>query len=133
MQPGKAKSVGALIDAAVRGELTRAQVLRLCKDNPEVITPALLAAGKRIAEQEVVIAGLQEQTHGTVPSPSTPSGMVPIYTKPNTPKRRKKPGARQGHPGHRRMASATSGSLRSQTKSNFGSSMTEEMSPFRPS
>jgi transposase len=29
--------------------------------------------------------------------------MVPIYTKPNTPKRRKKPGARQGHPGHRRQ------------------------------
>ena len=28
--------------------------------------------------------------------------MVPIYTKPNTPKRRKRPGARQGHPGHRR-------------------------------
>jgi len=28
--------------------------------------------------------------------------MVPIYTKPNTPRRRKKPGARKGHPGHRR-------------------------------
>ena len=92
MQPGKAKSVGGLIDAAVRGELSRAQVLRFCKDNPEVIILALLAGGKRLAEQEVVIARLQEQTHGTVPSPSTPSGMVPIYTKPNTPKRRKKPG-----------------------------------------
>ncbi|MCH7994638.1 MAG: hypothetical protein IIB57_09355 [Planctomycetes bacterium] len=49
MQPGKAKSVGALIDAAVRGELTRAQVLRLCKDNPEVIILALLAAGRRLS------------------------------------------------------------------------------------
>jgi len=28
--------------------------------------------------------------------------MVPIYTKPNTPKRRKRPGAKKGHPGHRR-------------------------------
>jgi transposase len=28
--------------------------------------------------------------------------MVPVYTKPNTPKRRKRPGARKGHPGHRR-------------------------------
>ncbi|MCH9035087.1 MAG: IS66 family transposase [Planctomycetes bacterium] len=102
MQPGKAKSVGALIDAAVRGKLSRAQALRLCKDNPEVITLALLAAGKRIAEQAVVIAGLHEQARGTVPSPSTPSGMVPIYTKPNTPKRRQKSGAKQGHPGHRR-------------------------------
>ena len=93
MQPGKAKSVGALIDAAVRGELSKAQALRLWKDNPEVIILALLAAGQRIAEQEVVIAGLQEQAHGTVPSPSTPSSMVPIYAEPNTPKRRKTPGA----------------------------------------
>jgi transposase len=109
MQPGKAKSVRTLIDSAVCGELSRAQALRLCRDNPEVITLALLAAGKRIAEQDgriaeqdVEIAGLQKQAHGAVPSPSTPSGMVPIYTKPNTPKRRKKPGARKGHPGHRR-------------------------------
>jgi transposase len=29
--------------------------------------------------------------------------MIPIYTKPNAPKRRKKPGARQGHPGARRQ------------------------------
>ena len=95
MQPGKAKSVEALIDAAVRGELSRAQALRLCKDNPEVITLALLAAGQRIAE-------LQGQKSGPQPSPSTPSGMVPVYSKPNAPKRRKKPGARKGHPGRRR-------------------------------
>jgi len=49
MQPGRTQSVGALIDAAVRGKLGRAQVLRLCKDNPEVVILALLAAGKRIA------------------------------------------------------------------------------------
>ncbi|GAG36269.1 unnamed protein product, partial [marine sediment metagenome] len=38
--------------------------------------------------------------------PATPSGMIPVYTKPNatTPRgrRRKRPGAREGHPGHRR-------------------------------
>ena len=28
--------------------------------------------------------------------------MVPVYAKPNTPKRRKRPGARNGHPGTRR-------------------------------
>ncbi len=95
MQPGKAKSVGTLIDAAVRGELSRAQALRLCKDNPEVITPALLAAGQRIAE-------LEGQSNRQQPSPSTPSGMVPVYAKPNAPRRCKKPGARKGHPGHRR-------------------------------
>jgi hypothetical protein len=95
MQPGKAKSAGALIDAAVRGELDEAKALRLCKECPELVTLALHAAAKRIAD-------LQRQSHGQHPSPSTPSGMVPIYTKPNTPKRRKKPGAKRGHPGHRR-------------------------------
>lgn len=95
MQPGKAKSVGELIDAAVRGELSRAQALRLCRDNPEVITLALLAAGQRIAE-------LQGQRNGQQPSPSTPSGMVPVYAKPNAPKRHKKPGAKNGHKGVRR-------------------------------
>ena len=99
MQPGKAKSVDALIDAAVRGELSRAYALQLCKDHPEVITLALFAAGQRIAE-------LQGLSQAQAPSPSTPSGMVPIYTKPNTPKRRKKPGAKQGHPGHRRKVPA---------------------------
>ena len=95
MQPGKAKSAGALIDAAVRGELDQGEALRLCKECPEVVTLALLAAGKRIAE-------LQGPSQAQQPSPSTPSGMVPVYAKPSTPQRRKKPGAKQGHPGHRR-------------------------------
>ena len=109
MQPGTAKSAGALIDAAVRGELDQEEALRLCKECPELVTLALLAAAKRIAErdtriveQEARIAKLQRQCQGQPPSPSTPSGMVPVYTKPNTPKRRKKCGARNGHPGHRR-------------------------------
>ena len=48
MPPGKAKSIGALIDAALRGELSGARALRLYKENPEVITLALLAAANRI-------------------------------------------------------------------------------------
>jgi transposase len=36
------------------------------------------------------------------PSASTPSAMVPVYQKQATPRRRKKPGARDGHPGARR-------------------------------
>ncbi len=113
MQPGKAKLAGALIDAAVRGELDQGEALRLCKECPELVTLALLAAARRIVErdtriveQEARIAELQRQRQGQAPSPSTPSGMVPIYTKPNTPKRRKKPGAKEGHPGHRRKAPA---------------------------
>ena len=95
MQSGKAKSVEALIDAALRGKLTEAQALRLYKQGPEVVTLVLLAASKRIAE-------LQPASKDQPPSPSTPSGMVPIYTKANTPKRRKKSGAKKGHRGHRR-------------------------------
>jgi transposase len=38
------------------------------------------------------------------PSPSTPSGMVPVYEKPTVRRRRKKPGAKPGHPGARRQA-----------------------------
>jgi transposase len=95
MQPGKAKSVEGLVDAAVRGELDAAEALRLCRQSPELFTLALLAAAKRIA-------ALQGQAKQQQPSPSTPSGMVPIYAKPNTSKRRKKPGAKKGHPGHRR-------------------------------
>jgi transposase len=85
----------AIINAALRGALTQAQARRLANENPEVLALALLAASKRIAE-------LQGQAKQQPPSPSTPSGMVPIYAKPNTPKRRKKPGAKKGHPGHRR-------------------------------
>ena len=60
-----------------------------------MVTLALLAAGKRIAELEKRCG--QQQA-----SPSTPSAMVPVYAKPNASKRRKRPGAQRGHPGARR-------------------------------
>lgn len=88
MQPGTATSVEGLIDAVVRGELDEAHALRLCTECPELVTLALLAAGKRIAEQGKMIAGLQAHHEGPAASPSTPSGMRPIYSKPNTSKRR---------------------------------------------
>ena len=106
MGPGKEKSAGALIDAAVRGELDQAEAVRLCKECPELVTLALLAAGKRIAEQGARIAELQRESRGQQPFPSTPSSMVPVYTKASTPQRRKKSGAKKGHPGRRRSASA---------------------------
>lgn len=93
------KATDSLIQAALRGALTQAQARRLANENPEVLALALLAASKRIAE-------LQGSSQGQPLSPSTPSGMVPIYTKPNTPKCRKKPGAKKGHPGHRRKPPA---------------------------
>ena len=110
MPPGKAKAVEEIIDAAVRGRLTASQALALCRESPELVTPALLSAGQRIAEQDVRITELQRaSTEAGVPgdgsgslSPSTPSGVVPVYAKPNPPRRRKKPGAKNGHPGARR-------------------------------
>jgi hypothetical protein len=73
MRPGKTKGAVAqgLVEAALRGELTEMQAKRLAHENPEVLALALLAASKRIAE-------LQRASPAQPPSPSTPSGMVPI-------------------------------------------------------
>ena len=58
-------------------------------------------------EEAVVWALLQlfTQARGKqLPSPSTPSGMLPAYAKPPKGKRKKKPGRKRGHPGARRGA-----------------------------
>jgi len=104
MRSGKthANAVDKLIAAAVRGELKESQARRLSKQSPEVVVLALLAASKRIAEQDARIAKLQGRCPAPQPSPSTPSGMVPVYAKPSASKRKKRPGARKGHTGHRR-------------------------------
>jgi len=98
MRPGTANTAAAreLVEAALGGELTESQAQRLYRLGPEAVTLALMATSRRIAE-------LQGQSQAQQPSPSTPSGMMPIYTKPNTRKRRKKPGAKKGHAGHRRQ------------------------------
>jgi len=111
MKPGTAKTneATALVEAALRGELSRTQARRLYRLGAGAVTLALLAASKRIGEQGALIAQLQSPASGHEPSPATPSGMIPVYTKPNVAagqtargRRRKKPGARDGHPGHRR-------------------------------
>jgi len=93
----------AIIDAVLRGALTKRQARRLSHEDPEVVVLALLAASKRIAELDGRLAGRQGQGEPAQSSPSTPSGMRPVYTKPNTRKRRKKPGDKKGHPGQRRQ------------------------------
>ena len=100
MKPGKAQPVRSLMEAAVRGELTEAQARLLYQHGSEVVTLVLLATTKRITEQQARIAELQGPSN--IPSPSTPSGQIPVYAKPNTSKRHKRPGARSGHPGQRR-------------------------------
>ncbi len=106
MKPGTAKTseATALVEAALRGELSQPQARRLYLLGPQAVILALLAASKRIGQQGALIAELQCPASKHEPSPSTPSGMIPIYEKPTARKRRKKPGARQGHPGRRRAA-----------------------------
>jgi REP element-mobilizing transposase RayT len=83
----------ALLNALFRGELSEAQAVRLAGLGPDAVRLALLAASARFAQLR--------PPHGV--SPSTPSGMVPVHRKPAAGKRRRKrPGARDGHPGHRR-------------------------------
>ena len=81
----------SLLAALFRGELTEAQAIRLAALGPEAVRLALLAANARIGEL---------QPHAA--SPSTPSGMVPVYQKPPVTGRRKTPGAKEGHKGSRR-------------------------------
>ena len=80
-----------LLKALFCGELTEPQARQLAALGPEAVQLALLAANDRIAQ-------LQPAS-----SPSTPSGMVPVFEKPTTDKRqRKNPGAKNGHKGSRR-------------------------------
>jgi len=80
----------ALQNALLHGRLDEAQARRLAALGPEAMLLILMAANARIAR-------LQD------PSPSTPPAMVPVYQKPSTPRRPKKPGAKNGHPGARRQ------------------------------
>jgi transposase len=77
------------------GQLTETQAAALASADAEVICLVLLAATGRIAQ-------LQQPSS----NPSTPSAMVPLHEKPAVDKtrRRKKPGAKNGHPGSRRKA-----------------------------
>jgi transposase len=73
------------------GCLSAAQAILLAHAGPEAVRLALLAASARIA-----------QLKSAAISPSTPSGMIPVYQKPPAPRRKKKPGAKPGHAGSRR-------------------------------
>lgn len=104
-----------LIDAALRGELEEPQARQLAELGAEVVALAFMAASGRIAEQNARIGELTKSA-GADRSPSTPSGMIPPYEKPNvsgaggndsrTSRRRGKPGARKGHKGTRRKRPA---------------------------
>ena len=66
--------------------LTEEQARIICAQGPEAIVFALLR-----------LSALARRA--TQPAPSTPSGQTPPYQKAQTPRRKKKPGRKNGHPG----------------------------------
>ena len=110
MNSKKDKEVREILAAALEGKLTEQQVETLARIDAELLKLTLLAAAKRIAEQDAkiieqdaTITDLKAKLNGSQSiHPSTPSGQRPVYTKPPTPKRKKKPGAKKGHPPARR-------------------------------
>ncbi len=77
------------------GALTEAEARSLFRQGEEAVVFALLALSKQLAEA-------QGKTSPST-TPSTPSGMIPVYEKPSANRRgRRRPGAKPGHPGVRR-------------------------------
>ena len=77
--------------------LTEAQAREIYRQGEEAVVFALLRLAKQLAESPGG-GGLGAATV----SPSTPSGMRPVYAKPASSSRSKRPGRRNGHPGVRR-------------------------------
>jgi transposase len=80
------------LEVSLGPNLTAEEARAIYEQGPEAVVFALLQMAKMLAEQ-------QRKPEDT---PSTPSGMKPVYEKPTTPRRRKKPGAKKGHTGSRR-------------------------------
>jgi transposase len=82
---------------------------------PEQIIQDLLDPTTELREEELqqliaedpsaavlVMLELARRVRASLPSPATPSGQQPVYTKPPAPKRCSSPGRKPGHPGARR-------------------------------
>ena len=78
--------------------LSEEEANAICDQGREAIIFALMALAKMLAEQQAASAAASHQT------PSTPSGMKPVYQKPSPRGRAKKPGRKKGHRGSRRAA-----------------------------
>ena len=86
----------ALLASALLGELDEAGIRKLYACGPEVVTLIMLAMAQRLARLQAASAAES--------SPATPSGMIPVYAKAAVRTRRRRPGARNGHPGARRCS-----------------------------
>ena len=101
----------SIIDCALRGELTELLAARVYQMGPEATGAVMLASSARIGQQEQRIAELtlvrERLLTAATPAPGigphTPSGAISPFAKPSIDTRRRgKPGARDGHRGHRR-------------------------------
>ena len=68
--------------------LSEDQAGAIFEQGRDAVVFALLELSKQLAE-----------ARGPQATPSTPSGMIPVYEKPTTKSRKKRPGAKDGHPG----------------------------------
>lgn len=82
--------------------MTEAQARALYRRGPDATVRVLLALVAEKAKLEAEIEELRARLRAsTTVSPTTPSGAVPPYHKPNAPAsgRRRRPGRKKGHPG----------------------------------
>lgn len=87
---------GSLVDVLRSGSLSEEQAQTIYEQGREAVVFALLELTKRLTEQQAAAAAQSHQT------PSTPSGMKPPYQKPPANRRKRRAGAKPGHPGARR-------------------------------
>lgn len=98
IQDSHSVDVNEIVEAILAGACTEELVQRLYGLGPEAVTLAVMAATRQIVSLRAKV----DQPATTV-HPSTPSGQIPVYAKPNAPRRRRsKRGAKNGHPGHHR-------------------------------
>ncbi|OQC07320.1 MAG: Transposase IS66 family protein [Candidatus Hydrogenedentes bacterium ADurb.Bin101] len=84
-------------DISLGSSLTEEQARAIFALGEAAVVFALLTQAKMLAEQRAAEAATSHQT------PSTPSGMKPVFQKPTASTRgKKKPGRKPGHPGSRR-------------------------------
>ena len=81
----------SVLEVLQRAALTEGQAEAIFEQGRGAVIFALLELSKRLAE-----------ARGPQATPSTPSGMIPVYKKPPAKSRKKQPGAKEGHPGSRR-------------------------------
>jgi transposase len=79
------------LDEVLGPSLTEKQARMIYRQGEEAVVMAMMKMAAKLA----VLSG-------PTPAPTTPSAMIPAYQKPPVAKSRKKPGAKDGHEGHRR-------------------------------